>query len=171
MKSPGSVSPLAALLDDDTPFLVDLGGIVDDEMRVVMHDQDAGVDNALVDEGNVGEHVDGLLDSGGSVDVATEGSSDALEIVEDLLSGEVLRSVEAHVLEEVGETVLVGGLLNCADVGGEVELGPSGGFLIVTDVVGESVLEMTYAYGGIIRKVLELLPENRTDGEGYDSEK
>ena len=145
------------LLQDDAALLVDLLRVAGHEVGVVVHDEDAGVDDGRTHQGNVVEQVDGLLNARGGVHVAAEGSANALQPVEDALAGEVLGAIEAHVLQEVGEAVLVGQLLQGADVGRQVELGPLGGLLVVTDVVSQSVVKLADAGGRIVGKLLQLL--------------
>ena len=64
----------------------------------------------------------------------------------------MLGSVEAHVLEEVGEAVLVGSLLDCTDIGGKIKLGTSFREFVVTDVVSESVVKLAHLYGRVARE-------------------
>jgi hypothetical protein len=131
-----------------------------------MKDEKAGIHHRLAHQRYVGQHVLGLVDSRRRIDIASERSSDALEPVKQGLAGEILGSVEAHVLEEVGETVLVWSLLDGTDVGGEVELGAVGRFLIVHDVVSQPVVELSLAYGRIVWKLLHLpLGDDRDGGQ------
>ncbi len=149
-RTPRGVAALAALLDDDTALLVDLGRVVVHEVGVVAQDHQAGVHDAGTFDRDVVEHVLGLFETGGGIDVRAEFSTDGTEVVQDGLVREVLRAVEAHVLEEVGETVLVRGFLDGAHIGSEVELGTSGGELVVADVIGQSVVQMAHTDGRIV---------------------
>ena len=151
-RPPLGVAALTALFDDDAALLVDLLGLVLDEMRIVAQDHQAGVHDRGTLDGNVVEHVLRLLEPGGGVDVPAELGADGAEIVQNALVGEMLRAVEAHVLEEVREAVLVGGFLDGADVGGEVEFRPALGQFVVTDVIRESIVKMAHAHGGVVRK-------------------
>ena len=125
----------ALLLQDDAALLVDLGRVAGHEVGVVVHDEQARIHHGVADERDVVEQVDGLLHAGGGVDVASKGGADAFQPVQDPLAGEVLGAVEAHMLQEVGQTVLVRGLLQGTDVGRQVELRPLGGLVIVADVI------------------------------------
>ena len=149
-------------------------------MRVVAQDHEAGVHDGGTLDRDVVEHVLGLLEAGGGVDVRAELGADGTEVVQDGLVREVLRAVEAHVLEEVGETVLVRGFLDGAHVGGEIELGPSGGKLVVTDVIGQSVVQMADTDGRIVGEgghrllhglLLFLLRAGRDDGQQREERK
>ena len=153
--SGGIAGPL--LLEDDSTLLVDLILGEGDEVGVVVHYEDAGIHHGGADEGDVVEQVDGLLHAGARIDVAAEACAYALKPVEDSLSGEVLGAVEAHVLEEVREAVLVGSLLDGAHVGRQIELRTFLGESVVTDVVGESVVEFSDTGGRIIGKVGDFL--------------
>ena len=143
-------------------------------MGIVVEDKEAGVDNGLADKRDVVQHVLGLLDAGGSIDIAAEGGADALKPVEDALAGEILGAVEAHVLEEVSQSVLVGLFLDSTYVGGEVELGTLLGLFVMTDVIGQAVLKFTRAHCRVVGKLLELLragERKRGDEQGSDKEK
>ena len=58
-------------------------------------------------------------------------------------------SVEAHVLEEVGEALLLVVFENGANALGDVEISLSLGELVVADVIGHAVREPSYPYVGI----------------------
>ena len=58
----------------------------------------------------------------------------------------MLGPIEAHVLQEVGKTVLVRRFLNGTYVGGQIELGPSLGQFVVADVIGETIVQMADAH-------------------------
>ena len=145
---------LALLTYDDGTLEVDLLGGVGDVMGVLAEDEDAGVCHGGAFYRHVVQHVLRLLKTCGCIDVAAEFGAYALEIIQDALSGEALGAVEAHVLEEVGETVLVGGLVNAAGVGGEIEFRPALRELVVADIVSEAVLKLADADCGVVRKGL-----------------
>ncbi len=134
-------------------------------MGVVVHHEKAGIDDALAGHRYVVEHVGGLFDPSRGVDVAAELRSDSLEIFKKRLAREILRPVEAHMLEEMGETVLVRGLLNRPDIGREVELGSLCGLVVVPDVVGQPVVKLSHPDFRVIRKLLKVLSERGRRGE------
>ena len=143
---PGSVAPLTTFFDDDAALCIDFGGFVKHIVGIVPQDHEAAVHDALPLDGDVVEHVLGFLKSGGSVDVPAEFRTDGAEVIEDLLSGEILGSVEAHVLKEVGKTVLCRiFFLNCTYVGCKIEFCTLLGKGIVTDVIGKAVVKMSDA--------------------------
>ena len=125
-------------------------------MRVVVQDQKTGVHDRLPHQRNIIEHVGGLVNACGGVDIASERSPDALKPVQDALVREILRAVEAHVLKEVRETILVGSLLNRSDVGRKVEFRPARRLVIVSDVIGQTVLQLADLDRRVIRKLLHL---------------
>ena len=152
--APLGVAAAAAFLHDDRPLEVELFLLVKHVVCVLGEDEQAAVGHALTLYGNIVEHVLGFLETGGRIDVAAELGSYALQIVEYALAGEALGAVEAHVLEEVGETVLVGGLIDAAGLGGQIELGPVFGKGVLADVIGESVFELAHFHGRIVWKRL-----------------
>ena len=167
LRFPGSL-----LLNDHAPFLVYLDRVACHEMGVVMHNQQAGVHNACPRYRNVVEHICGLLYARGCVDVASEFRPYALQIVQYLLVRKVLGAVEAHVLEEVGETVLVRSLLDGAYICRQVELRPAFRPVVVPDIVGEPVVQLSFADGRIVRQLLDLrlLSEDNGCGEQRSDE-
>ena len=75
-----------------------------------MENEEAGVLNRLTRHWHVRYVVYGLVDRSVGVKVLTEFHAYRFEPVDEILVGEVLGTVEAHVLEEVSEA-LSGGLL------------------------------------------------------------
>ncbi len=135
-------------------------------MRIVVQNQKAGVHNRFPYQRNIIEHIGGLVNARGGVHITSERRSDALKPVKDALLREVLRAVEAHMLKEMRETVLVRGLLNSSDIGGEIELSPASRLVIVSDVIGQTVLQLAYLDRRVVRKLLDLrLREERRSGQ------
>ena len=96
--------------------------------------------------GYVVDVVDGLIERSICVDVSSETETFALKIIEHVLARIVLRAVESHVLEEVGETEL----LRCLECGshllGNVEVGTLLGLLVVEDVIVQAVVKLAVAH-------------------------
>ena len=111
-----------------------------------MQYKEARVNDALADDGDVVEHVLCLLKACRGVDVTAELGTDTLQILKQFLVGEILCTVETHVLKEVGKTVLVVLLLESTYICRQVELGTLCRLRIVTDVIGKSVLELANSY-------------------------
>ena len=156
MHPPRSGVPGTFFLDDDTPLLVYLCRVACDEMGVVMYYEQACVHYARACNRYVVEHICGLFHSGGGVDVTPEFRPDALEVVQYLLVREISGAVEAHVLEEMCEPVLVRSLLYGPDIGGQIEFRSALGLVVVPYVIGESIVQLSLADSGIVRKLLYL---------------
>ena len=141
--TPSGIAALTAFLDDDSALCVNFLGLVEHEVGIVPENHQAAVHHALTLYGDVVEHVLRLFKAGGGVDVAAELRADGTEVVQDALVREVLGSVEAHVLQEMGQTVLCGLVfLNGAYIGGQVEFRTAFRQFVVTDVIGEPVLHL-----------------------------
>ena len=59
------------------------------------------------------------------------------------LAGEMLRTIEGHVLQEVSQTTLTGFLLNSTHALGDIEIRESGLLSVMTDIIGQTVLEFS----------------------------
>ncbi len=141
----------AELLHDNAALRVDLIRLEGDEVRPVVQDQQGRVDHALAGgavhlDGHVGQTVGGLVPAGGGIEVVAELDADLLGVFDHLLAGQVLRAVEGHVLQEVGQTLLVVLLLNGADIIQNPEVGHVLRLLVVADVVGHAILQPTDPY-------------------------
>ena len=143
-------------LVDDTALLVDFVGGEEQAVGPVVEDEQARVNYARALHGDVGDVVDGLVDRGVGIEVLAKLYTDGLEPVDERVAGEVLGAVEAHVLEEVGQTALVFVLEDRAYLLGDEEVGLTFGVLVVTDVVGQSVGELAHDYGAVDRGVRRL---------------
>ena len=121
-----------------------------------MQDEQTCVHYGFAYKRNVVEHVYGLLDACRCIDVPSEFRTDALEVFQDALVREILCPVEAHVLEEMRQTVLVRGLLDCAYIRGEIEFRPVGRLVVVPDVIGEPVVKLACADRRVIRQLGKL---------------
>ena len=119
-----------------------------------MHDEDAGINDGRTYKRNVVQHVGRLLHTGLCIDIASEGSSDALKIVEDCLAGEILGSVEAHVLKEMRKSVLVRSFLDGTDIGSKIKLSAVCRLAVLHDVIGHAVLQFSLSDGRIIWQLL-----------------
>ena len=144
-RTPRSAVARAQLLHDDSALGVDLLGLQCDEVRPVVQYEQGRVDDPLACGRHVGDVVDGVVPAGGRIEVVSELDAHGLQIFDHLLAGEVLRSVEGHVLEEVCQALLVVILLDGSHVVENVEIGLTLRLLVVPDVVGESVFEFSGA--------------------------
>ena len=105
-----------------------------------MHHEQRTVHDAFAIGRHVRQTIHGLVDRGVGVDVTAEVHTHRLEIVDDALTGEMLRTVERHVLQEVRQTVLMILLEDSTYRLRDVELAALFGLLVVTDVVRQAVV-------------------------------
>ncbi len=142
-------------------LLVDLTVLEQDEVAPVVENQQAGVEDVLVVAGHVADVVDGLVDAGVGVEVGAVLDGLALAPVHDALAAlvarEVLGAVECHVLEEVSQSALTRLLEYGAHLLRDVEFHTVLGLVVVADVVGEAIVEMADAHGGVDWDVGQLL--------------
>ena len=91
-------------------------------MRPVLEDRERLVDDARR-VGRDRQDVDGLVEARVGVEVRAEPHADRLQVLDEIVLGEVRRAVERHVLDEVREPELVVGLEHRAGVHDEPQLG------------------------------------------------
>ena len=129
-------------LVDDPAFLVDFLVGKRQAVRPVLEDQQAGVECALAGRRHVADTVDGLVDAGIGIQVAAELNAERTGEFQQCGVGEVLRPIEGHVLQEVGQPSLLVVLLDRADPLCNVEVGYMLRPLVVQDVVSQAVAEL-----------------------------
>ncbi len=147
--SPLGCAACTPLLYDDTSLLIYFDGIICHKSRVVVHYQKRRVDNAFPGSGYVVEHIHCLLNSCGCIDISTKTGSDALEIIDHHLAGEIFRAVECHMLKEVSKAVLGRSLLDSTNIGEKIIVGSFSGLVVVFDVIGQSVFKFAVSYGRV----------------------
>ena len=109
-----------------------------------MKDVKAGVDGRRDSgNGNIVYVVDSLVYGCVGIEVSTELDSNAFAVLDDAVSGEMLGSVEAHVLKEMCKTSLVIIFKDRAHFLGYVEVCLAFRLGIVPYIVGKAVLEMS----------------------------
>ena len=138
-RTPRGTVTRTQLLHDHAALRVDLLGLQRDEVRPVVQHQQRRVDHALALYGYIGHIILRQVPRSEGVEVGAELHADLLEILRQTLLREVLRTVEGHVLEEVGQTLLRVVLLYGSNIVYDIELGHALRFLVVADVVGQSV--------------------------------
>ena len=97
-----------------------------------------------------------------------------LKIGNDPLPGEVLGAVQAHVLQEMGQTILVRILLDGTDIGQEIEVRPLRWLLIVPDIIDKAVLQFAVPDLGIPLQLfaeIDLRAGSQSEQYGCDSQK
>ncbi len=68
------------------------------------------LEGAIQDRRAVGGHlklIDGLIEAGVGVEIGAEPHADGLDVIHQLLLGEMASAVERHMLHEMGQTPLV----------------------------------------------------------------
>ena len=154
VQTPVSVVARTQLLDDHATLVVDLLVFERDEVRPIVQNQQTGVDDTLAIQGHARHVVAGLLLCSECVEVSTKLHTHLLQVVDQHLVGQVLCAVESHMLQEVGQTLLVVLLLNSTYVVQNVELGLLFGLGIATNIVGHTVVQLTGSYCGVGRNDL-----------------
>ena len=160
----------APLLVNDTALFVDFLLLEEQTTRPVGENVEAGI-NVVAGDGHVVNVVDGFVGRGVGVEVLAELHTDAFAVLDELpIIGEVLRTVEGHVLEKVGETALIVVFLHRSDLLGDVEIDLSFGFGVVSNVVGQSVGKFALTYGGVGGEFGDLLRCTRQEYGGEKSD-
>ena len=122
-----------------------------------MEDEDTAVHSPLDVDVHIVDVVDGLVEGGVGIEVLAKTYTDALEILLEVVTREMLGAIEAHVFQEMGKAALVVLLLHGAHLLGNVEVGSALGPFVVADVIGESVGQCTHADLGVQRYGWQLL--------------
>ena len=133
-------------LVDDPAFLVDFLVGKRQAVRPVLEDQQAGVECALAGRRHVADTVDGLVDAGIGIQVAAELNAERTGEFQQRGVGEVLRPIEGHVLQEVGQPSLLVVLLDGTDPLCDVEVGYMLRPFVVKDVIGQAVAELSLSH-------------------------
>ncbi len=154
----------AVFLDDDTAFLVNLLVVVEEASGPTTEDLKTEVDVVGIVERH-GNHIDGLVEAGVSVEVSAEHHALAAQVIDHTVARETLDTVEGHVLGEVRQTLLVVVLLVGAGVHRETELHAVLRVGVLTDVIGQAVVQFSDDHvrvrlDGIVQVQITLLCEN-----------
>ena len=117
-----------------------------DAVRPVFQNHHARIDGRLACRGHVGEEINRLVGGGVGIQVAAILHADALQIFLQEVVLEVVGAVEGHVLQQVGESALALLFLHRAHLLGDVVVSHLFRILVVANVVGEPVVEFTFAH-------------------------
>ena len=128
---------------DDATLLLNLLALQRQTVRPVFQHEYARVECRHTLGGHVADAIHRLVDRGVGIQVATEVNTNATGKVEQCRVGEMLRTVEGHVLQEVGQTALVFVFLDRAHALGDVEVGHVLGPVVLADVVGQTIVQLT----------------------------
>ena len=143
---------------DDATFLVYLLVFEEDELAPVVEHQETGVDDALTFDGSGTDMIYRLIDRGISIEVGTKLHADGLAPRHDAeflaLAREMLGTIESHVFQEVSQATLARFFQDGAYTLGNIEVGESRLLVVKTDVISESVLQLTLSDRRILHHVL-----------------
>ena len=138
----GTFTQLPFLMDD-AALLLNLLAFQREAVRPVFQHEYAGVESGHALRGHVADAIHGLVDGSVGIQVATEVNTNATGEVEQCRVGEMLRTVEGHVLQEVSQSALVLVLLNGTHALCDVEVGHVLGPVVLADIVGQTVVQLT----------------------------
>ena len=140
---------------DYAALLVDFALFEQQAVGPVVQDVEAGID-VRGRNGHIVDVVNCLVGRGVGVEVLAELNADAFAEAHDAVAGEVLRAVEAHVFEEVGETALRLFFLHRTYLLRDVETGAVLRQFVVTDVIRQSVGQFAVAHFLVNRQLRHL---------------
>ena len=136
-------------LFNDATLLVNFLVLEQEVVAPVVQDEQAGINGSSGLDIYILDIIDGFVEGGIGVEVLTELDTDALQVLLQGIAREMGCTIEAHVLQEMGETALVVFLLHRAHTLGDVEVATLLGPLIVADVIGKSVLQFAHLNGRV----------------------
>ena len=143
---------------DHSPLVVDvLVGEQKAVSPVVEYPQTAvnrawnGSDRDIVDV------VNSLVNRSVGIEISAELHTDRLAVLDDPVSREVLSTVEAHMLKEVGKAPLTVVLEDGTHLLGDIEVSLACRLRIVTDIVGKAIVKLSDLYCRIDRNRRHLL--------------
>ncbi|CDA48917.1 unknown [Bacteroides stercoris CAG:120] len=153
---------------DNAAFLVYFFGIQSKVVAPVVKNQQTRVDSTRSIDRYIGNVINRFVYGRVGIQVFTELHADAFQVLYQGLSGEVSRSVETHVFQEVGKTALVVLFLYGAYFLGNVEVGAVSRKTVFTDVIGQPVVQLTDTYILIDRNRRQLLRRYLLEVAAYD---
>ncbi len=136
----------AEFFADYAAFRVDFVAFECNEVRPVVQNQQRRVDHSFAGRRHVLDLVGRVVPARRGVQVVAEFHAHGLQVFRQHLARQVLRAVERHVFEEVGQTLLIVVFLNGAYVMQNVEVCLSLRFFVVADVVGHAVFQLARAH-------------------------
>lgn len=137
----GDGIPAGLFREDDIAFFLDFLRFEQGAIGEVAHDGEAEGEHFLAEVGEI-QHVDRFIEGCVGIGVGAEGDAEALHAGDEFVRGEVFRTIEDHVFEEVGESALVLGFHEGAGGDVEADADPGGGLGVGLDDVAESVGEL-----------------------------
>ena len=141
--------PASPFLTDHPTLLVNLLILQRHIVAPVVQNQQTRVQYCHIIGRNVTDVIYGFIHTGIGVQVVPEFDSMTFAPIHNaltlLIAREVLRAVECHVFQEVSQTTLSRLLLNGTHLLGDVELHSLLRFLIMSDVISQSVIQVANA--------------------------
>ena len=144
----------APLFADDAALCIQIGLFAGDVARPVVQDHQDRIHEAFAGQGYGRDIIHRLMPAGVSVHVVAEAHAVFGQEIQQVLAGVVSRAVEGHVLQKMGQAVLVVLFLQRAHVVDDVELRYAGRILIVIEVIGHPVVQAANAESGIVGDIL-----------------
>ena len=139
---------------DHAALFVDFSIFEQQVVAPVVEHQQTRVDNTLTLQWGGADVIHRLIDRGVGIQVGAEFHANGLTPRHNAqflaLAREVLCAVEGHVFQEVCQSALTGFLQYRTHALGNVEVGQTCLFCIVTDVVGHAVFQLTLADSGVL---------------------
>ena len=149
----------AILIVHDVTLLVDGFRRQRQSVRPVFQHEQTRVECRDACRRHVGDEIYRLVDASRCIQVATVFHTDGLQILLQGVALEVVRAVEGHVLQEVGQSALVVVLVDGAHFLGDVEVDHMFGIVVFADVISQSVVQFADANLRVNRKLGHFLCE------------
>ncbi|MBA7594540.1 hypothetical protein ES703_01484 [subsurface metagenome] len=138
---PGFSPPaLPPLLNDHAALLLDFLVLVTHTTGPVLQDLETLFNNFNAVRGQC-QHIHGLVETGIGVYLRPEAHTDGLQVVHQLLFGEVFGAVEGHVFGQMGQPLLVIVLQHRTDVHCQPQLGPLLRLMVYANYVFQPILQ------------------------------
>ena len=141
----------APLLADDSAFVVQCLLLAGDVAGPVVQHHKHGIHERIPHQRHFREVIDGLGPGGEGIHVITETHAFLGQEIEYPLAGIMPGAVEGHMLQEMGQTVLIVLFLESAHIVRDIELRAALGLLVMAEIVAQPVVEPAGAEIGVVR--------------------
>ena len=173
--APGAADPATAILLPLTNCLLYTSDAADDitltlyrllrqrdTITPILENQHAGIDSGGTGSRNIREIIYRLVDASVGIQVLAILHADALEIVLETVSLEMFGAIESQVLQEVSQTTLVVILIDGTHLLCNVETSYMLREIVVTNVIGQAIVEVTDSHILVNRYLWHLLCHHTT---------
>ena len=133
-----------------------------DTITPILENQHAGIDSGGTGSRNIREIIYRLVDASVGIQVLAILHADALEIVLETVSLEMFGAIESQVLQEVSQTTLVVILIDGTHLLCNVETSYMLREIVVTNVIGQAIVEVTDSHILVNRYLWHLLCHHTT---------